>query len=345
MEDFISYSKIAELLTKALRDELTDEEREVLERWRHEASVHEAFYRRVNTPEFLEEHPQHRFEGEIAEAWGRLYVRHRSRRRRLVAIRWSVAAMVAIVLGGVALWQSGGESRPLSQTLVQEHAVIEPGSRQAELVLGNGRTVKLGEHAQPRLLEVDGAVIKMDEKRLEYREEKEVDRLVFNTLRIPRGGEYSILLSDGTKVFLGIEAVVPGFGFFGVTGLISLLAGSYYLLGGGAEAAYILLGVVLALGAVVALLFVYLPAESKWNPFVLWEKQENRHGYTGAEDHSQYLGKRGEVVAPLRPAGTVIIDGERVDVVSFGDYIMPGALVEIVKVEGNKLFVQEVKTN
>jgi len=31
--------------------------------------------------------------------------------------------------------------------------------------------------------------------------------------------------------------------------------------------------------------------------------------------------------------------------VSFGDYIMPGALVEIVKVEGNKLFVQEVKTN
>lgn len=106
-----------------------------------------------------------------------------------------------------------------------------------------------------------------------------------------------------------------------------------------------MLGVVLALGAVVALLFVYLPAESKWNPFVLWEKQENRHGYTGAEDHAQYLGKRGEVVAPLRPAGTVIIDGERVDVVSFGDYIMPGALVEIVKVEGNKLFVQEVKTN
>ena len=153
-----------------------------------------------------------------------------------------------------------------------------------------------------------------------------------------------ILLGVGI-VLLGIEAVVPGFGFFGVTGLISLLAGSYYLLGGGAEAAYILLGVVLALGAVVALLFVYLPAESKWNHYVLWEKQENRHGYTGAEDHSQYLGNRGEVVAPLRPAGTVIIDGERVDVVSFGDYIMPGALVEIVKVEGNKLFVQEVKTN
>ena len=45
------------------------------------------------------------------------------------------------------------------------------------------------------------------------------------------------ILLGGGIVLLGIEAVVPGFGFFGVTGLISLLAGSYYLLGGGAEAA------------------------------------------------------------------------------------------------------------
>lgn len=153
-----------------------------------------------------------------------------------------------------------------------------------------------------------------------------------------------ILLGVGI-VLLGIEAVVPGFGFFGVTGLLSMLAGSYYMLGGGAEALCILLGVLLVLGIVGVLLFIYLPAESKWNPFVLWDKQDNRYGYTGAEDHSKYLGKRGEVVAPLRPAGTVIVDGERVDVVSFGDYIMPGAQVEIVKVEGSKLFVQEIKSN
>ncbi len=153
-----------------------------------------------------------------------------------------------------------------------------------------------------------------------------------------------ILLGVGI-VLLGIEAVLPGFGFFGVTGLLSLLAGAYYLLGGGVEAAYILLGVVVAFCVAGALLFIYLPAESKWNPFVLWEKQENRRGYTGAEDYSSYLGKQGKVVAPLRPAGTIVIDGKRVDVVSFGDYIMPGILVEVVEVEGNKLFVQEVKTN
>ena len=58
MEDFISYSKIAELLTKALRDELTDEEREVLERWRHRrrcmrrftgGSIRRSFWRSIRS--------------------------------------------------------------------------------------------------------------------------------------------------------------------------------------------------------------------------------------------------------------------------------------------------------
>lgn len=153
-----------------------------------------------------------------------------------------------------------------------------------------------------------------------------------------------ILLGVGICL-LGIEVLVPGFGVFGITGLMSLLAGSYYMLGGGAEAVYILIGAILALSAIGAVLFIYLPVESKWNPFVLWDKQENHHGYTGADDHSKYLGKEGAVVAALRPAGTALIDGNRVDVVSFGDYIVPGETVRIVKVEGSKLFVQRVENN
>ena len=42
MEDFISYSKIAELLTKALRDELTDEEREG-------GSIRRSFWRSIRS--------------------------------------------------------------------------------------------------------------------------------------------------------------------------------------------------------------------------------------------------------------------------------------------------------
>ena len=55
-----------------------------------------------------------------------------------------------------------------------------------------------------------------------------------------------------------------------------------------------------------------------------------------------YLGKKGKVIAPLRPAGTAVIDGERVDVVSFGDYIDKDAEIEVVKIEGSKLLVKQI---
>ena len=108
------------------------------------------------------------------------------------------------------------------------------------------------------------------------------------------------------------------------------------------------------LAAICALLFWFIPSSSSWNPFVLREKQKNSEGYTGAADYSGYLGKKGKVIAPLRPAGTkgkviaplrpagtALIDGERVDVVSFGDYIDKDSEIEVVKIEGSKLLVKK----
>ena len=45
----------------------------------------------------------------------------------------------------------------------------------------------------------------------------------------------------------------------------------------------------------------------------------------------------------LRPAGTAIFDNSPVDVVSEGDYIMKGARVEVVSVNGNRIVVREMK--
>ena len=41
-------------------------------------------------------------------------------------------------------------------------------------------------------------------------------------------------------------------------------------------------------------------------------------------------------------AGTALIDGERVDVVSFGDYIDKDSEIEVVKIEGSKLLVKNM---
>ena len=93
--------------------------------------------------------------------------------------------------------------------------------------------------------------------------------------------EYYFMLAG--LVLLLIEFVVPGFGVFGVSGMVCLTVGGFYVLGGNAWAALVLLAVYLFLVLVITLLCVYLPKESKYNPFVLWTRQKNSEGYTGGD--------------------------------------------------------------
>jgi len=54
------------------------------------------------------------------------------------------------------------------------------------------------------------------------------------------------------------------------------------------------------------------------------------------------LGATGEAVTPLRPAGTALIGGHRVDVVAESGLIEPGSKVEVVFQEGLRVVVRAV---
>lgn len=150
------------------------------------------------------------------------------------------------------------------------------------------------------------------------------------------------LLTAGV-VLMVVELIVPGFGLFGVAGMVCLSWGGYYLLGGGMTALSVIVGFYLLLAAGIAVLCLYLPRESKWNPFVLWDKQSNSKGYTGGSDLSAFAGLQGVALTALRPAGTVLVKDKRLDVSSLGDYIPKNVTVRIVKTEGSKIFVDRVK--
>lgn len=152
--------------------------------------------------------------------------------------------------------------------------------------------------------------------------------------------EYNLLIVG--VVLLFIELLIPGFGIFGVLGLCSLTVGSFFVMGGGMEAFLVLLAIYVLLAAIIFFLFLYKPANSRWNPFILWDKQKNSDGYTGSGNFSNLLNKTAVTVTPLRPAGTVLLDDERIDVSSFGDYIDKDVIVRIVKIEGSKIFVRKV---
>jgi len=55
----------------------------------------------------------------------------------------------------------------------------------------------------------------------------------------------------------------------------------------------------------------------------------------------KWVGKRGQAVTTLRPAGMVEIEGKRVDVVTGGEYIEKGTPVRVIRVDGNRVVVGE----
>jgi len=54
------------------------------------------------------------------------------------------------------------------------------------------------------------------------------------------------------------------------------------------------------------------------------------------------IGRRGTAVTPLRPAGTAMFDGQRIDVVTEATFTPQGAAIEVTGVEGNRVIVRQV---
>jgi len=142
---------------------------------------------------------------------------------------------------------------------------------------------------------------------------------------------------------LAIEVFIPGFGIFGIGGLCCILGSFYFALGGNRPALYWLTGGLVVVLAAFAVLIKYLPNNPAWNLLVLKNRQENNKGYSSNPDLSRYIGKTGTAVSMLRPSGTAIIDGERVDVVADGEFLANGESIVVFKVVGNKILVKKEK--
>ena len=150
-----------------------------------------------------------------------------------------------------------------------------------------------------------------------------------------------ILFISGIFLLL-IELYVPGFGFWGISGIGCIIA-SFFLTLGGNMAAVSILSFSLVVAIVIFLLILkFLPSSTLWARLMLKESESSQDGFNSSHDYSGYLGREGLVVSLLRPAGIVDIDGEKIDVVSEGKYIEPGTKVKVVSINGSRIVVRSI---
>lgn len=75
---------------------------------------------------------------------------------------------------------------------------------------------------------------------------------------------------------------------------------------------------------------------------ILLERQQNSSGYTSVIDKSRFLGAIGTCSTDLRPAGTIMVEGEPVDVVTEGNFLKQGSIVKVINVDGSRVLVRQI---
>ncbi|WP_318615076.1 nodulation protein NfeD [Sporosarcina sp. YIM B06819] len=154
-------------------------------------------------------------------------------------------------------------------------------------------------------------------------------------------GYETIILFIIGAILVGAEIFLP----HGIAGAIGSLAiiGSIIMAGG--NPMYMAISVLIAIAIAVTGMVIIMKFFGKklhlLNKVVLMDSTDTELGYVSNVNRVELLGRIAKTSTPLRPAGTIELDGERIDVVSEGSYIERGKSVSIVKVEGSRIVVRE----
>jgi membrane-bound serine protease (ClpP class) len=162
------------------------------------------------------------------------------------------------------------------------------------------------------------------------------------------GWEEALLFLTGVVLVVVEIFFVPGLGVPGVLGLVFVIAALVLALIGipidvsfetGVLADAMTRVLLSLLGAfVLALVFLRLVSKTAMGRALILDDAET--GFLSAPTASDLVGKTGEALTDLRPAGKIIIDGERHEATSEREFIAHGSRVRVIGTDGPALVVR-----
>ena len=141
-------------------------------------------------------------------------IQSKSKQAKVIPIKrnkaWMVAASVIVIMhaAGGYFYFNENVPQPIAKVEKPQKSIkndVAPGGNKAVLTLANGSTIIL-DSAQNGTLSKQGNVriIKLDDGQLAY-DQSDVSAgqaVGYNTISTPKGGQYQLTLSDGTRVWL-----------------------------------------------------------------------------------------------------------------------------------------------
>ena len=201
-EEFISW----EILLKKVRRSLTTEEEVRFRSWLAEDASHQEYYERMRKVWSADETTDTLTTdvSKLIADFDRRIMHENRNKKNIKRIIYRIAACLIVLMavgGSILLWQK-------RQTDFQPYAeVVQPivaGYSKAIVLLSNGEKVNIEALADSLQFSIKELSVEKDSGILKYNAVAGKDS-AYNTLIIPKGGEYQVELSDGTKVWLNAD--------------------------------------------------------------------------------------------------------------------------------------------
>ena len=195
---------IHELILAYLREDISEEEMSRLRVWLDENERHQRLLEELWDKDVLQREIVEYASFDTSRRWEQLKeVMEKPVRkgRSLLKVWGAVAAVVVAFVGGLIYWQMAGSSQPETKQVAV--ARIEQGGTRAVLITGTGKHVVL-QGLKDTCLNITGMeTLNIGEDgSLKYSLSALSSMPEWHTLRIPKGGEYKIVLDDGTEIWL-----------------------------------------------------------------------------------------------------------------------------------------------
>jgi ferric-dicitrate binding protein FerR (iron transport regulator) len=211
--------RIASLIIKQLRNELSVEESIELEQWANENASNREMLQELTDNELLRQELINYYEAEESKEaiWKKIddatlettpvipMTVHYQKKYRYLAAAVTVGAVLTTIAYFWFQQKPNPAAIPVAQTTTND---VLPGGNKAILKLNDGKTIVL-DNAQNGLLAQQGAVqIEKQDGQLTYSSTAATAAVSLNTLATPVGGQFQLRLPDGTRVWLNAASSI-----------------------------------------------------------------------------------------------------------------------------------------
>lgn len=208
-----NYSNIPKLIFKKITENISDEEFRELKNWINLSTENKQIYEESINHDNIYAALKKYFKYDIDKAWIKTEKRlspakGNIRQLSYKVLRYAAFISIPLLIAGYLLYLNNIIPGNTKITKADTELSFKPGNQKAILTLSNGEEVAVGKHKYANNITVSESTQVIDTNyTLVYGSgETSPKALEYNTLQTPKGSEYSLVLADGSKVWLNADS-------------------------------------------------------------------------------------------------------------------------------------------